>query len=138
MTVKPCVWALAGAAGTHGTKTDLFPLFVAWPKPYQVQLLRGGNGHRSGVSLYEFGPALADVTSEKSRERMQREKRPRKEGDEAVFRAAEVLKIKQERCKKRWYQMVYVRRTLKEVFNWKGGFDLLSLYQGKLSLASIA
>jgi len=100
MTVESCVWALAGAAGTHGIKTDLFPLFAAWPKPYQVQLLRGANGHRSSVSLYEFGPALADVTIKISRERIQRGECPWKEGDEAVFRATEVLKIKQERCKK--------------------------------------
>jgi hypothetical protein len=34
--------------------------------------------------------------------------------------------------------MEFVRRTLKQVVNWKGGFDSLSLYQGKLSLSSMA
>ena len=70
-------------------------MFAAWPKPYQVQFLRSTNNDRPGVSFYELRPVISDFTKVKSPERMQGSESPRKEGNETVFRATEVLKIKQ-------------------------------------------
>jgi len=128
------------AAETHSINANLFLLFVAWPKPYQVQLLRVANDNRPCVRIYEFRPLILSVTFfvMKPRKRMQGNQGPRKERHEAVLHTMEVLMVKQERSQKRWRQMVYAWRTLKHVVNRKGSSFWVSLYQGRLSLSSMA
>jgi len=104
----PCPWPFICTFGhrkeqrrTHSINADLFLLFAAWSKPYEVQLLRAANDNRPCVRIYEFRPVILSVTTfiMKSRKRVQGDEGPRKERHEAVlhWHITAVLRVKQER-----------------------------------------